>query len=97
MQNLSRCKEKISGQIGRRRTYTCTECHLEFQEELMNPLPEKGRICRHCRYGYSYTFTDKETGQDIVVKATDSELATMRAWKINPNLTFKMTRPSEGI
>ncbi len=37
---------------------------------------------------YVFTFVDKITGKKCVVRASDSELATLRAWAKNRNLTF---------
>lgn len=39
---------------------------------------------------YSYTFINKVTGEEIQVRASDAELATLKAWQINQNLTFKI-------
>lgn len=94
-QPSTRCREYKEASVGRRRSYRCRECGLKFQEERLTPLPKSERICHHCTNGYSYTFTDKITGKDRTVKASDSELATLRAWKINPNLTFKIPQPTE--
>ena len=95
MQNLSQCREKTEGWLGRKRTYICRQCHLKFQVDRLAPLPKNERICHHCKDGYPFTFTAKQTGQDVVVKASDSELATLRAWQINPNLTFKVPQPKQ--
>jgi hypothetical protein len=39
--------------------------------------------------GYDWKFVDKSTNEEIIIKRFDSELASLRAQKINPNLTFK--------
>ncbi len=36
----------------------------------------------------AYPFLNKLTGEKQIVMAIDPQLATLRAWKINPNLTF---------
>ncbi len=38
---------------------------------------------------YDYKFVDKQDGREVKVKAPSAELATLRAWRINPNLTFR--------
>ncbi len=42
-------------------------------------------------YEYSWPFIDKVTGEKVIVKASDVELATLRAWAKNPNLTFDVS------
>jgi hypothetical protein len=49
MQNTSRCREKMEGRIGRRRTYKCRGCGKKFQEDRLGPLPIEERICDDCR------------------------------------------------
>lgn len=49
MQNLSRCRERTEGWVGRRRTYKCRDCGHKFQVDTLNPLPLKDRICPQCR------------------------------------------------
>lgn len=95
MKNLSRCREKKEGSTGRRRTYSCTECQIKFQDDRLTPLPEVDRVCSYCRtITYVYTFTNKRTGKDTQVRARTAEAATMKAWRISPNLTFKIPQPS---
>lgn len=89
MNNTSRCREKIEGRISRRRTYRCRTCNSHFQVDSLHALDEANRICPDCR-GYVYTFTDKRTGEEQEIRASNIELATLRAWRINPNLTFKV-------
>ncbi len=45
---------------------------------------------------YDYPFIDKVTGKRQLVQASDAKLATLRAWKINPNLTFDVMEISEN-
>ncbi len=45
---------------------------------------------------YDYPFIDKITGEKQVVKASSAELATLRAWKINSNLTFDIKEVKDG-
>lgn len=97
MKDQSRCREKIEGSTGRRRTYTCIECHLKFQEDRLSPLLEFDRICSICRINtHFYTFTNKRTGKDTQVRASNVELATLRAQAISHNLTFKLPQPTQG-
>ncbi len=94
MKNLSHCREKAEGSIGRRRTYSCTECQNNFQEDRLNPLPDIDKVCPKCRINtYVYTFINKRTGKDTQVRASNVELATLRAWDISSNLTFKIPQP----
>lgn len=72
------------------RTYECTECHNNFQKKSILPLPRNKRICQEClRTVPVFKFIDKITGKTVPVRAGDVELATLRAWRISPNLTFK--------
>lgn len=87
MINTSRSRQKMEGWIGRRRTYRCRQCNLKFQVDTLNPLPIKDRICPECK-DYAYLFVDKD-GREVEVRANSAELATLRAWKINPELRFK--------
>ncbi len=89
MRDTSHCREKTQGWLGRRRTYRCRECKAKFQVDTLRPVPVKERRCYVCKHSYAYTFKDKTTGAETVVKASDVELATLRAWQVNPNLTFK--------
>ncbi len=93
MQDQSQCRERTEGWIGRRRTYICRECHNKFRVDRVTPLPQKERICLDCKEGHNYVFTDRQTNQETHIKASDAELATLRAWKANPNLTFKIPQP----
>lgn len=96
MQNTSRCREKTEGWLGRRRTYTCTECSAKFQTDTLNPLPEIDRVCPDCKqHTYVFTFTNLKTGKDKQVRAYSAELATLRAWQIDPNFTFKVPQPMD--
>ncbi len=97
MKNLSRSREKMEGCIGRRRTYSCTECQKSFQEERLSPLPEIDKVCPMCRINtHVYTFTNQRSGKDIQVRASNVELATLRAFDISPNLTFKIPQATQG-
>ena len=91
MINTSRCRQKVEGWRGRKRTYQCIECYKEFQVDTLNPLPVNMRVCPNClAHTALYTFIDKRTGKEKEVRASSAELATARAWEINPNLTFKV-------
>jgi len=93
-QPTTRCREYKEGCIGRRRTYICQKCGAKFQEDRLTSLPEIDRVCPECReHTHVYTFTNKRTGKDVQVRAPNAELATLRAWEINPNLTFKIPQP----
>lgn len=71
--------------------YICIECGKEFRVDTLEPLPENERLCLYCRENtYLYTFTDKLTGKEIEVRASSAELATLRAWKRNKNLSYKI-------
>ena len=95
MQNTSRCREKVEGWRGRRRTYKCMECQTKLHVDTLNPLPKDNRLCDYCqRHTFLYTFVNKKTGKERQVRASSVELATLRAWDINSNLTIKM---SEGV
>ncbi len=96
MKNISRCREKMEGSLGRRRTYTCRECNARFQEDRLSPLPVLDRVCPMCRINTNvYTFTNQGVGKDSQVRASNVEIATLRAWEINPNLTFKIPQPTQ--
>lgn len=87
----TRSREYRQGWLGRRRTYRCRECGNKFQEDRMEPMPEYNRVCPDCRRRTSvFTFVNKRTGKERQVRATDVELATLRAWDLSPNLTFKI-------
>jgi len=87
-------REYREGSIGRRRTYSCTECHVKFQENRLISLPDIDKVCPKCRINtHVYTFTNKRTGIDKQVRASSVELATLRAWGISRNLTFKIPLP----
>lgn len=96
MINTSRCREKTEGWIGRRRTYKCRSCRIKFQVDTLYPLPIEDRYCNSCKRPESlYVFIDKQTEEETAIRASDAELATLRAWKINLNLTFKIPQPKE--
>lgn len=88
----SRCARE-GGWLGRRRTYRCRQCGQKFKVDTPHALPEGARLCSTCRPigEYPFKFVDKTTGKKQVVFAGDAELATLRAWKINPNLTFDVS------
>lgn len=87
----TRCREYREGWLGRRRMYRCSECHNKFQVDTLNPLPQIEHVCLDCRKRTNvYTFTNKRTGKDMQIRASDAELATLRAWEISHNLTFKI-------
>ena len=87
----TRSREYREGCKGRRRTYTCTECAKSFQEDRLSPLPEIDRVCPLCRINtHIYIFTNQRSGKDVQVRASNVELATLRAMDISPNLTFKI-------
>jgi len=88
-------REYKEGCLGRRRSYSCRECGIKFQVDTLGSLPEIERACPKCRERtYVYTFINKKTGRDLQVRASDVELATLRAFKINRNLTFKIPQHS---
>ncbi len=43
-----------------------------------------------------YPFVDKNNGETIKIKAGDAILATLRAWKINPNLTYDIAESNKN-
>lgn len=87
----TRCREYREGWTGRRRNYFCRECGHTFQSDTSSSLQEIDRVCPDCRsHTAVYTFTNKRTGKDTQVRASNAELATLRAWQINKNLTFKI-------
>ncbi len=93
----TRCREYREGWLGRRRSYTCRECGIKFEEDKLSPLPEIDRVCPDCRKRtYVYTFVNKRSGKELLIRASDAELATVRAWKISPNLTFKVPQPDRS-
>lgn len=94
MITTTRSRECKEGWGGRRRNYICIECHTKFQVDTLSPLPQIERVCPNCRERtYIYTFTNTRTGRDKQIRASDVELATLRAWGISPHLTFKITQP----
>lgn len=98
MINTSRCREKDEGWLGRRRTYTCPKCKARFQEDETTLLPNIDRFCPDCKKNtYIYTFINKRTGKDTQIRATDSEMATLKAWRISSNLTFKVPQPETSV
>lgn len=89
MKQTTRTREYKEGWRGRRRTYHCTECNDKFQVDTLNPLPHIDKVCPVCRIITGvYTFVNNR-GKETLIRARDSELATLRAWSKNPNLTFK--------
>ncbi|KKN59286.1 hypothetical protein LCGC14_0543850 [marine sediment metagenome] len=91
----TKCRGYKEGWIGRRRTYQCRECGKSFQVDTLNALPEINRACPDCLKRTSvYTFENKQNGKQLKVRASDSKLATARAWKINSNFTFKIPQPT---
>ncbi len=40
---------------------------------------------------FDFPFIDKVTGEKVVIRAHDVELATLRAWAKNPNLRFDVS------
>jgi len=90
MQTETRSRSFREGRQGRRRTYKCRECDNKFQVDTLNPLPISERFCPPClKNTIPFTFINKLTGKEYIIRAGDAELATLRAWQINPNLTFK--------
>lgn len=87
----TRCREYREGWLGRRRTYYCVECQKLIHVDTLNPIPKIDRVCSECRMSTSvYTFVNKRSGKELQIRAHDAELATLRAWKISTNLTFKI-------
>ena len=87
----------MEGRIGRNRAYTCTVCGKEFQVFTINPLPIIDQACPQCKDStYRYTFTSKLSGKDTLIRARGVELATLKAFQISPNLTFKIPQPMEA-
>lgn len=90
MNPATRTREYKEGWLGRRRTYHCTECNDKFQVDTLNPLPNIERVCPACRVITNvYTFVDKR-GKEVLIRAPNSELATLRAWRRNTSLTYKI-------
>lgn len=90
-QPTTRSRAYREGWQGRRRCYHCRECGVKFQADILSPLSEIDKVCPECRnHTTVFTFVDKITGEEQLVRASDSELATLRAWNLNPNLTFKV-------
>lgn len=88
----TRSREFREGWRGRRRNYKCRECSATFQVDTLNPLPEIDRVCPACRERtYVYTFVNRKTGKEQQIRAADITLATLRAWDINRDLSFKPT------
>lgn len=93
----TRRREYREAWLGRRRTYSCRECEEKFQEDRLSPLPEIDRVCPECRARTcAYTFTNPKNGKELQIRASHAELATVRAWRINPNLTFKIPQPEKA-
>ncbi len=96
MINYSQCKEKMNGSLGRWRTYHCTECRQEITVETLNPLPKIEQCCSNCKSNTGiYTFINKRSSKELQIRASNAELATLRAFAISPNLTFKIPQPNE--
>lgn len=73
------------------RLYQCAECLNPFKYKSLLPLSPIEQVCDYCnRHTSIYQFIDKSTQKVVPVRAGDVELATLRAWKINSNLTFKI-------
>ena len=90
MKTETRSRAVKEGWQGRRRTYKCRECDNKFQVDTLSPLPIKDRFCPSClKNTIPFTFINRVTSKEYVIRASDAELATLRAWKINSNLTFK--------
>lgn len=92
MENYCRSREKLEGWQGRHRTYFCTECSKPIHVDTLKPLPKIDRVCPECKkWTEVYTFVNKHSHKEHPVRAHGAELATLRAWKISPNLTFKIS------
>lgn len=50
----------------------------------------------HVLEEYDYPFMDKITGVKQIIRASSAELAMLRAWKINQNLTFDIKEAKDG-
>lgn len=93
MKNYCRSREKLEGRLSRRKTYHCTECGKEIHADTLHPIPKIDMVCPECRMSTGvYTFVNKRSGKDVLVRAHDAELATLRAREISPTLTFKVTQ-----
>lgn len=89
----TRSREYRQGWLGRKRNYLCRECGVKFQVDTSGSLPEIDRVCPKCgERTYVYTFVDKRNGKEKQVRASNVQLATVRAWKTNPKLTFKIPK-----
>lgn len=90
MNQTTRTREYTGAWLGRRRTYHCTECNEKFQVDTLASLPKIERVCPVCRIITNvYTFVDKK-GKEVLIRASNSELATLRAWSKNHDLTYKL-------
>jgi len=93
----TRCREYTEGWLGRRRNYVCRECHAKFQVDTLGSLPEVDKACPDCRRRTCvFTFISKKTGRETQIRASDVELATLRAKHISKNLTFKIPQPERS-
>ena len=90
MNPTTRTREYTGAWLGRRRSYHCTECNEKFRVDTLNSLALIDRVCPGCRIRTTvYTFVDQK-GKEVLIRASDSELATLRAWDKNRHLTFKI-------
>lgn len=56
------------------------------------------RVCTECGMSTGiYIFVNRRSGRELRIRAHDAELATLRAWKISQNLTFKIPQPETNI
>ena len=87
----TRTREYREGKISRRRTYKCLECKRKFQVDTLNPLPDIDKYCHDCKLStVLYTFISKTTGKTYQTRCIDQELATLRAWKVDPALELNI-------
>ncbi len=97
MDRPTRRREYKEGWLGRKRTYHCTECNSKFQVDTLNALPKIDRVCPSCRIITTvFTFVDNKD-KEVLIRASNSELATLRAWGKNCPLTFKAPQVEAAV
>lgn len=90
----TKSRQYTEGWQGRRRTYQCRECLDKFQVDTLKPLAEVNRVCPSCRLVTQvFIFKDRRTDKERAIRAPNAEIATLRAWRINRNLSFEVPQP----
>ncbi len=87
----TRSRAYREGKASRRRTIRCRNCNKKVKFDTVGTVREDEKYCPTCRIllhlsVYKFTNKNNPAGEITYITAPDFELATLRAWKINPDL-----------